>query len=357
MITRSGLDNLKEYYQLDKSGVYETINKFPQQLESGWHEASYVQLNFDIAKIKSIVFVGMGASNLSAKIIQSLSPYLLTLPFELVTNYRLPSYTNKHTLVILSSYSGNTEEVLSCLLDANTRKCPLVIITSGGQLLKQALEHDLCHIKLDSRLNTCAQPRYGLYLSLGAMLGLTVRLNPAIKKYLDIKKVTESVTKVLEANTRQKNINTNQCKKLAQKHLHQAVVTISANHLAGVGESAKNFLNESSKTFSANYVLPDLNHHLLDGLDFPKELKKQLKFLILNSDQYPQAIRKRLHLTQDALVRHGYQTTIVKAEAEDVISQALESLAFLILFSYYLSIANKVDPSTNPWVDYFKKHL
>lgn len=357
MITRSGLDNLKEYYQLDKSGVYETICKFPQQLESGWHDASYVQLNFDIDKIKSIVFVGMGASNLSAKIIQSLAPYLLTIPFEIVSNYRLPSYTNKNTLVILSSYSGNTEEVLSCLLDANTRKSPIVTITSGGQLLKQSLEHELPVIKLDARLNTSAVPRYGLFLSIGGLLGLMVRLNPKIQKYIDIKKTIEVVTKVIDANTRQKSLNVNQTKKLAQKHLHQAIVIISANHLSGIGESVKNFLNESAKTFAVNFSLPDVNHHLLDGLEFPLELKKTLKFIILNSDQYPQAIKKRLHLTQDALLRQKYQTTVVKAESEDIISQTLESLAFLILFSYYLSIANKVDPSTNTWVDFFKKHL
>lgn len=351
------LDEQKTYKQIDEQDLYGSLSKIGRQIESGWTSAQFVSLNFEIDKIKNIVFAGMGGSNLAALMAQSLSPFLLTLPFEVVANYRLPLYADKNTLVILSSYSGNTEEILSCTQDAKMRSCKAIVITTGGRLQTLAETAKIPLILLDEKFNPSHSPRAGIGLSLGAVMSLLIRLNPLSQKFFISKEIVHTVERVLDMVSINKDTSENPAKTLAMKHKSQGVIFFSANHLSGVGQTAGNYLNESAKTMCVNFNLPDLNHHLLEGFTFPVGLKEDFSLIILNSTLYPDVIQKRIALTRDILLQQKYRVTVIKPETADAVSQVFESLVFLIMFSYYLSIVNKVDPVTNPWVDYLKNKL
>lgn len=351
------LDDPKIIAQYDTLDVYGTVVSLGQQFESAWHDAQFVSLNFEPEKIKNIVFVGMGGSGLPAYIVQSLSPLLLKIPFEIVSNYRLPQYVSKDTLVILTSYSGNTEEVLSCAQDSAKRQSKTVVITTGGKLKESALAEHWPLILLDEKLNRSHVPRFGIGLLLGAVLGLTVRLNPESFRFVDPKEIVRTLERTLDTLKTDRPADDNPAKSFALKNKGQAIIIFSANHLTGVGKIFTNFLNETAKTFSTSFTIPDLNHHLMEGLVFPITLKDNVRFVFLNSTLYPEIIQKRFQLTKDILIKQNYQLTVIKPESSDIVSQTFESLAFLVMISYYLSIVNKQDPGTNPWVDFFKKQL
>jgi len=348
------LDNPKTYQQIDSDDLYGSLTKIGRQFESGWTTAQFVSLNFETNKIKNIVFVGMGASNLSAYIAHSLAPFLLNLPFEIVSNYRLPAYSDKNTLVILSSYSGNTDEVLSCALDAKMRSCYSVVIASGNKLVTLAETEHYPLIRLDEKFNPSHSPRAGLGLSIGALISLLIRLHPSSQKHFDSKEIIRTIERVLDMVSLYKDTVENPAKALAAKHKGQGIIIFSANHLEGVGRSTANFLNESAKTMAENFGFPDLNHHLLEGFLYPQGLKDQSSIIILNSSLYPEVLQKKIVSTKDILLQQKYRVTVIKPETLDPVLQVFESLVFLISFSYYLSIVNKVNPATNLWVDYFK---
>ncbi len=354
---KSALDDPRLYKQIDTLDVYDSLAKIGRQFESGWHDGQFVNLGFEPEKIKTVVFAGMGGSNLPAKIVHSLAPFILTIPFETVANYRLPTYADKTTLVILCSYSGNTEEILSCAQDAKQRGAKTVVITTGGKLKDHALTEHLPLISLDEKFNNCRLPRTGIGLTTGAVISLLIRLNQSAYRYFDTKEIAQTIERVLDMVNLYKPTSDNPAKSLALKHKGQGLLLFTANHLSGVGETAANFFNETAKTFCTNFNLPDLNHHLLEGLAFPISLKDSTNILILNSSLYPDIIQKRIQITKDILLKQKYHVTIIKPETTDPVSQVFESLVFLIMFSYYLSIVNKVDPGTNPWVDYFKKEI
>ncbi len=333
------------------------MSNLAQQFESAWHDSQFVNLNFGPEKIENIVVAGMGGSNLAAHIAQSLSPFLLKIPFEIIANYRLPSFVNKKTLVILVSYSGNTEETLSCAQDVKQRQSPAVVITTGGKLKDFAIKEHLPLLLLDEKLNHSRVPRFGLGLMLGGLLGLLVRLNPESFRHIDTKDIERTIERCLDSQKLEIASTINPAKSLALKNKGQSVIIFSANHLNGVAKTASNFLNETSKTFSTWFSLPDLNHHLMEGFTFPTSLKDNTRFILLDSSLYPEIIQKRLKLTKEILLKQKYQLTVIKPESVDIISQVFESLVFLVMFSYYLSIVNKQDPGTNPWVDLFKKQL
>ena len=351
----SYLDNSKYYQKFDTHFAYASIEKISQQFEVGWHEASFTPLSSDISKYKSICFCGMGGSVLPAKIFLSLSPYICTLPITIVSNYRLPTFVNKNTLIVLISYSGNTEETLSCAYDCRERKIPAVVITTGGQLEQISKEQSWPVIKLDNGLNPSSLPRFGIGLTLGAVFGLVARL-PGMPQY-NPRTIIQTIERAVDLNNQNRPTVDNVAKQLALKYVQHSVIFFSANHLTGIGEAVKNFFNESAKTFSTSFEIPDLNHHLLEGLQFPNNLKDYTKFVLLDSGLYPGLIQKRFEITKEILSKQRYQVSVVRPEATSPINQAFESLAFFILVSYYLSIVNKVDPGTNPLVDYFKNHL
>ncbi|KKT29739.1 MAG: Bifunctional phosphoglucose/phosphomannose isomerase [Candidatus Collierbacteria bacterium GW2011_GWC2_44_18] len=353
----NSLDNPKIFRLQDPDNMYDSLTKFGRQIESGWHQAEFVNLNFDPNKINNIVFAGMGGSNLSAEIVRSLAPFLLAIPFEMVANYRLPSYSDKKTLVILSSYSGNTEEIISCAQDASQRNCPEVCITANGKLKELAKNQQIPLIELDEKHNPSRSPRAGVCLSIGALIGLLLRLNPSAGKFFNRKDIIQTIERVTDLVNVQKNTQENPAKALALRHKGLGLIFFTANHLTGVGKLFSNFLNETAKTFCASFSFPDLNHHLLEGLSYPTSLKDNTSFLILNSDAFPEIIQRRIRITRDVLLKQKYRVTVIKPETVDPVLQVFESLVFLVMFSYYLGIVNKVNPAINPWVDYLKKEL
>ena len=353
---RPALDDNRLLTSVDKKDTYSSIKKISIQFEGGYRAAHFLNLDFEPSKLRSIVFAGMGGSNLAGKIIHSLSPFLLDLPFEVVANYRLPPYVNKNTLVIISSYSGNTQETISCALDAKNRSARIICLTSGGQLEKIAVENHWSLIKLDPALNQSKIPRLGLFISLGATIGLTERLSSAHSP-LNPKQLSFAISRALDQTNKDIPTESKTAKSLAEKYQRTGIVLIGANHLEGVADSVKNLINETAKTFSCFLPLPDLNHHFLDGLIFPERLKESVSFIILNSSLYPQAIQRRVELTKDILLKQKHRVTIIRPESTDPIGQTLESLAFFTLFSYYLSMLHHVDPGATPWVDYLKNHL
>jgi hypothetical protein len=186
---------------------------------------------------------------------------------------------------------------------------------------------------------------------------LLVRLNQKAYTHFDTKEIGHTIERSIDLVGQNRPFSENPAKILAQKHKGQGVIIISANHLDGVGQVVSNFIDETAKSFSAHFSIPDLNHHLLEGMEYPSPLKDNVSILILNSSLYPEIIQKRVQITKDILLKQKYHVTIIKPESEDLILQVFESLVFLIMFSYYLSIVNKVNPGTNPWVDHFKNKL
>lgn len=354
---KSPLDDPRTYKQLDTLDIYQSLSKIGRQFESGWQDVQFANLSIDFDIVKSVVFVGMGGSNLPAKIVKSIAPLILTHPFEIVENYRLPAYAGVNTLVILCSYSGNTEETLSCAQDATKRGCPTISLTTGGKLKDYSIVEHIPLVVLDDKYNPCHIPRSGIGISTGALFSLLVRLNQKAYTHFDIKDISHLIEKSIDMLSQNRPVTENPAKNLAQKHKGQGIIIFSANHLDGISQIATNFIQETAKTFSAQFSVPDLNHHLLEGMEHPLSLKDETSVLILNSSFYPEIIQKRIQITKDILLKQKYHVTVIKPESENLVLQVFESLVFLVMFSYYLSIANKVNPGTNLWVDHFKSKL
>ena len=145
--------------------MYEAIKNFNKQL-------SYqpeIENQENLIKKSGLVIVGMGGSNLAPGLLQIWKP---NLNITIWRDYGLPDWTPeklKDKLIVLSSYSGNTEETIDAFKTARERNLPMAVISTGGKLLSLAIENSVPYIKLP---DTGIQPRSALGLSVKAFLKL-----------------------------------------------------------------------------------------------------------------------------------------------------------------------------------------
>ena len=335
--------------QYDLGNVFDSIQVFSQQIPHAW-ELSNSQLKtveLKTENLNNILVCGMGGSALGARVVKSLSHETLDLPLNIVNDYHLPDYVDQNTLVILSSYSGNTEEVVTCTKQAINRKAQIIAVTTGGKLLSQAHRHRFPVIKIDPQHNPSGQPRMAI--------GYSVIAQMAILAKFDLIKLSDS--QIGQINKAVQQISPIKTQNIALKLRKKLPILVAAEHLVGAIHVTKNQLNENAKTFAASFAIPELNHHLMEGLKFPISNKKNLIFIFYQSDLYHPRNQKRIKLTQKVLKKAGISSIELNFKGATRLIQTFEIIQFGNYYNFYLALLNKVNPAPIPTVGWFKKQL
>ena len=116
-------------------------------------------------------------------------------------------------------------------------------------------------------------------------------------------------------------------------------------------------MNENAKHLSHRHDLPELNHHLMEGLRFPESNPETTLFWFIDSTLYSARLRQRLKLTQEVVAKNNLSGVVWQATAKTKLAQAFELIQFGAYVNFYLSQLHQVDPAPIPWVDYFKEKL
>lgn len=342
------LNNLDEIKRLDPKNVYGSTELILEQCSQIWEDSNSLSFPSNYSDIGNVVFSGMGGSALGAQVVYHLFKNELSVPFYINNDYHLPGFANENTLVILSSYSGTTEETLTSAKEAISKKCKVTGITAGGELSKTLEEYGIPFVRINPINNPAGQPRLGTgYSTFGAIsiLSKTGVLNISDEEA----KTAINAAKEDKEDTKRTAID------LSEKFQDTIPVIFAAEFLVGNAHVIRNQMNETAKTFSAYSPISELNHHLMEGLKNPKN--KNLEILFLESDLYSEIIKKRIMLTKDVVSRNGVPYQNFKAIGDSKLSQVLNVLSFGGYLTLYLALLYGLDPSLIPWVDYFKENL
>lgn len=341
-------DNIEELKKIDPRDTVGSTQLLAQQCEAAWEEVNKITVPATYREIKNIVFCGMGASIYGALVIKALASRQMPFPSEVVSDYYLPDYVDNNTLVVLTSYSGTTEEVLSCAKEAKTRNAKMIVLTKGGPLAQFAKENALPAYIFDPKLNPAAAPRFGCGYSILGLIGI---LNKIGIFEIGEHEIKDAISRLKEKVEDLKK----QAQQDSQTLANKIPIVFTAEHLSGNGQILRNQFNETSKTFSAYYLLPDLNHHLMEGLQFPKGAP--LHFLILSSRNFSEKIEKRIELTIDVIKQNNHEVYEFKTSGQTIYDDFLEALVYGSFLTLYLGLTYDQNPAINPWVDYFKNKL
>ncbi len=339
----------------DPGQVGASLALLPEQLISAWQQVRRVRWPSSIRSCTHVVVTGMGGSHLAADILRTSLAAVLKKPITIIADYQLPAWANRQTLVIATSYSGSTEETLHALKSAR-RRSPVVVITSGGALATAAKRFRLPAFMYTPDQNPSAQPRLGVGYSLVGTLDVlrhigAVRVTPAMRQEM-VWTARDAGRRFSPATSGPRNV----AKTVAMFVGDRIPLLIGAEWVTGNLHTWNNQLHENAKSLSLYDVLPDLNHHLLEGLR-NRSQAKQLAPVIIASPLYHPRTQRRVTITAAILTKLGAKPLMIKHQSIQPLNAAIEILALGGYASWYLSILRGVDPAPIPTVNYLKAQL
>lgn len=349
------LNNLEQIKKLDKSNLLGSIEFLGKQCEQAWKEVKKIKIPANYRDVENIVLAAMGGSALGGHIVQSLFADQIKVPMEIIRGYSLPAYIGSKTLLILSSYSGNTEETLSAAYEGQKRKGKIVGFTTGGKLAVFLHHNNYPAYLFKPKHNPSNQPRMGLGYSVFGLLGFLKKCGLLKVKEKEIKEVIRGA-RIMNHELRVENKNSF-AKKLAWDLKNRIPVLVGSEFLIGNIHAFANQINENAKCFSVYFELPELNHHLMEGLKNPFANKKNLIFILFNSRFYHPRNQKRYKILKEVLQRNKIDFIEYQPKTKTKFSQSLEILLLGSYVSFYLAMLYGLDPSPVPWVDFFKRRL
>lgn len=353
------LDDLGKISVLDKKNALASIKQLPEQCQQAWKESSLLKFPPIFRDLKNIVICGMGGSTYGARIVKSLydGAEMSKVPVELANNYWLPGYVSEKTLVILSSYSGNTDETLSAAKQARERGAKIIGLTSGGVLSKFLTSHGYPSYIFNPAYNPSAQPRIGVGYMVMGLIGILAKLGIIPVAAVEVEKIItflQEQTVLLAENI---ITSANPAKQMAIKIKDKIPVIIVADFLEGGAYAIRNPFHETAKQFALYFTVPELNHHLLEGLSFPEEVKKILHFIFFQSKIYDKRNYRRLELTSKIIEKNHISSESSHLIGHSSLAQTMELIQWGAWVTFYLAMLHDIDPSEVPYVDYFKKQL
>lgn len=351
------LDAIDQMKALDPSGVLESTGKFADQCLQAWTEASAIEFPDTYKNIYNIVVCGMGGSRFTPRTIKELFKDSIKEPYEIVEDYTLPAYVDHDTLVILSSYSGTTEEVIACGKDAVARGARITGIAKGGALADMLKELNVPAYIFNPVHNPCGQPRIGGGYMLMGHLGLLYALGLIAIEPKEVLEAINFAKKEASLYTALVPTHNNPAKQLAALLKDRHPFLITAEFLKGFGNAFANQINETAKMISDYRYISELNHHLMEGLMRPETLHETGLFVFFESDLYSDAIRKRFGITKTVVEKQNVKTHSIRLAGETKFAQALAAYTLSGFTTFYMAMLYDTDPIAIPWVDFFKSEL
>jgi glucose/mannose-6-phosphate isomerase len=266
----------------------------------------------------------------------------------------VPACTGPNSLVICASYSGNTEETLSCFEKALEHKGRIVVLTTGGMLAKLADEHGIPRIAPQEGI----QPRAALASLAVAPLIVLERLGllPDLASALsETEAVLATQSKLLGRDT---PVAENPAKDLARRMNGMLPLIWGQDGvLAAAAVRWRCQLNENAKVPAFSSVLPELDHNELVGYDPGIPSLEQVVLVVLRKSMEHPRVTKRIEITLESVRPRVGMVTEVWATGESRLAQLMSASLIGDFTSIYLSYLRGVDPTPVPVIEDLKLRL
>ena len=321
--------------------------------EKQWQQ---LLVDFSIQKMSqkpaNIVFAGMGGSALGALLASTWPGF--TIPFEIVRNYSIPKYVGSATLFIASSYSGNTEETLSALEQAEKAGAQIVVISGGGKLVEIAREKNYPVAVLPE----VTQPRYAVLYSFRAFLSVLVaaQLLDEVQMKTEVQKASDFLKSQTSLWAPTIETAKNPAKKLALDLVGKSIVVYGGPLTYPAAYKWKISFNENAKNIAWVNQFPEFNHNEFLGWTSHPLDKPYAVVDLRSSFEHPQ-IQKRFEVSAKLLSGKRPASHAVQAEGESMLEQLLWLVAMGDFVSLYLALLNGLNPTPVDLIEKFKKEL
>ena len=320
----------------------ELISEFPKQLKESLEIGKKVKVSKPDKPIQNVLVSGLGGSGIGANLVGELVADEIKVPFAVNKDYFIPDFVNENTLVIISSYSGNTEETVNALNLARTKKAKIVCVSSNGKILQIASENDLDHVQIPGG----RPPRASLGYSFVQQLFILKELG-----LISDKRINE-VSKAIELiEAEEENI-----KKLAKDYaekLHNKFPIIYGTSEA-VAVRMRQQLNENSKILACHHISPEMNHNELVGW---RDRNNDLAVVFLRNDNDFERNKQRIEISKNIVSNYTDNIYEINSKGESKTERSLYTIQLIDWISYELAQLREHDAVEVKVIDYLKGEL
>jgi glucose/mannose-6-phosphate isomerase len=349
----SVLDDPTTYQRLDPQEMRAIIRDLPRQCQAAWQEAQAFELPADYRDVDKVVILGMGGSAIAGDLLRALVALESPVPIFGHRGYNLPLLVDGRTLLIASSYSGNTEETLSAFEEALVSAAKKLVITTGGQLLAAARANGIPAFVFRYE----STPRAALGYSLMPLLAIAGKLGIVDEKSADVAEAIAAMEELLRRIGEDVPLAENPAKQLASRLHGRLPVVYGAGLLTDVARRWKSGLNETSEMWAFFEELPEANHNAIVGYALPAAIAKAAFVVFLRAPSLHPRVLLRYEFTQQALAEAGVKCETVEAMGRSTLAQILSAVFFGDYVGLYLAILNWVDPTPTATIARLKEWL
>ncbi len=347
------LDNRSAIQKVDPDGMTSLVERVPDH----WRDAERIARAADLSCLRapqSVVVLGMGGSAIGGDLVRALLEPNADVPILVNRDYVVPAHVGAETLVVASSYSGNTEETLEALDAARARGAQVAAVTSGGQLEALAGEHGWPLIKIPGGMS----PRAALAYSFVPLLVLMEQAGVSSP-------VTGALAEAAEVLERQRErfgpdvaAEKNPAKQLALSLKGKLPLIYGSRGWKGtVAYRWKCQINENAKAPAVWNVFPELNHNETVGWESPREVTNQMELVLLRDQRDDRRTQARIETTREIMEESISGVTELWAEGESDVARLFSLIYPGDWVSLYLALLYGNDPTPIQMIDLLKSRL
>lgn len=340
------LDDLKLIHERD---AQDTLGIAERQGEQLAYEFETSQKPVEAG---NIVYAGMGGSALAAILSVSWPGY--TKPFQVVRDYDIPAYVSEKTYFIAASYSGNTEETISAIAQAEDRGAQIAVIAGGGKLAELAREKGYPLALLPK----AEQPRYAVFYNLKALLTLLEQAGLLASEGIaaELKRAADFLQEAVKSWIPTVPTAHNQAKQIAQEIIGKSAVIYAGPKFAPVAYKWKISFNENAKHIAWTNQFPEFNHNEFMGWT-KQPTQKPYAVIDLRSSLEHVRVQKRFEVTERLLSGMRPAPIVVRPEGEGLFEQLVWTIALGDFVTLYTALLNGLNPAPVDLIEKFKKSL
>jgi glucose/mannose-6-phosphate isomerase len=342
-----------ETLAVDRLGLIGGTARAAQDLDAARAAALAVEIPYPPEAVRDVAICGMGGSAIAADLVAGAYAERLRRPVAVVRGYGLPGWAGEDTLVVLSSYSGNTEETLTCGMDALDRGALVVAVTSGGKLRDFYGEQGVPVIPAPPGF----QPRAAMMHLLVPLVVTLGRLGVIPDPAADLDATRAACVAAAEAYGPDAPQAENPAKQLAAALRGTVPLVYGAESTAAVAYRWKCQLNENAKVPAFSAALPELDHNEIVGYEGMGRLGEQVAVVMLREARQHRQVERRFELTRE-LIEPGLRATYsVMGEGEGQLARVLDLALLGDFTSLYLACLLGVDPGPVDIIERLKDRL
>lgn len=339
------LDDLKIIHERDKADALGVAAK-----QCDYFSRKFTATFTPVSEVKNVILAGMGGSALPGVVLGSWPQ--LTVPFEIVRGYDLPAYVGPDSLVISSSYSGNTEETLEALAQAEAKGAQIAVVAAGGKLADIARAKNYPLFEIPSGI----QPRMATFYFVNAFVAILQPLGVTVADTAALQEVGAWLKPYVDGWGPTVPTSQNYAKQIALELMGKTPIIYSGPKLFPAANKWKIACNENAKNTAWANFYPEFNHNEFIGWSSHPVDKPFAVVEIRSSLEHPR-IQKRFKVSEKLLSGLRPSPLVVEPIGETLLQQLVWATALGDFVTIYLGLLNGVDPTPVGLVEKLKVEL